>query len=294
MAPHLHAAVRGAIPRATIRQVVRATYVQVWWPRFDRPVYVNRTPVWDGAGYCDTDTGQVLPTFDQALDDLELTPENQPAHVQRFGSQVDMAGIIAPSRDADRAIRYLTKYLAKSIAATYADQDDEDPEVEAHIDRMHRELIWLPCSEHCANWLRYGIQPKNAGPGLQPGMCPSHAHDRENLGIGGRRVLVSRQWSGKTLKEHRADRATVVRETLLNAGIVAPEIERMAADITLPDGRPRFLWSEVAPDPWTYAMVIMRSVVERSRWREQYEAAKRLDTHSAIRSEGRPDEGPAP
>ena len=48
MAPHLHAAVRGAIPRATIRQVVRATYVQVWWPRFDRPVYVNRTPVWDG------------------------------------------------------------------------------------------------------------------------------------------------------------------------------------------------------------------------------------------------------
>ncbi len=30
------------------------------------------------------------------------------AHVVRFGSQVDSAGIIAPSADADRAIRYLT------------------------------------------------------------------------------------------------------------------------------------------------------------------------------------------
>jgi hypothetical protein len=126
MAPHLHAAVRGVIPRATIRQVVRATYVQVWWPRFDRAVYVHRVPVWDGDGYCDPDTGQLLPTFDEALDDPELTPEDRAAHVERFGSQLDMAGIIAPSEDADRAIRYLTKYLSKSIASTFADPDEPD------------------------------------------------------------------------------------------------------------------------------------------------------------------------
>ena len=32
--PHLHAAIRSVIPRATLKQVVKATYVQVWWPAF--------------------------------------------------------------------------------------------------------------------------------------------------------------------------------------------------------------------------------------------------------------------
>ena len=35
LAPHLHAAIRGTIPRQVIKQVVRATYLQVWWPSFD-------------------------------------------------------------------------------------------------------------------------------------------------------------------------------------------------------------------------------------------------------------------
>ena len=50
LAPHLHAAIRGAIPRATLRQVVKATYVQVWWPPHDQPVYLDPDsfPVWDG------------------------------------------------------------------------------------------------------------------------------------------------------------------------------------------------------------------------------------------------------
>jgi hypothetical protein len=39
--------------------------------------------------------------------------------------------------------------------------------------------------------------------------------------VGCRRVLVSRDWSGKTLAEHRADRAAAVREALLSAGMVA-------------------------------------------------------------------------
>jgi hypothetical protein len=216
------------------------------------------------------------PTWEEALDQVQADPDAEPMHVVRFGSQTDIKGIIAPSPDAERAIRYLTKYLTKSIADTFAPDDDETGphwSHEAHIDRLHDELRYLPCGETCANWLRYGVQPKNPTAGLRPGRCKK-AHDRENLGLGGRRVLVSRQWSGKTLAEHKADRATVVREALEAAGMLAPEIERMAATVTMPDGSPRFVWSDNRPDPITYAQVLMAAVAERLRWKAQYQAAK--------------------
>src|SRR5829696_5011781 len=187
LAPHLHAAIRGAIPREVLRRVIRATYVQVWWPSFDRAVYVHRVPAWSGDGYADPDTAEMLPTWQEAL---EAEQEAGPVHSMRFGDQTDMAGIIAPSRDADRAIRYLTKYLSKSISDPLDDGGD-DAARERHIDRLHAELIWLPCSPRCANWLRFGVQPDEPRPGLIPGRCWSKAHDRENLGLGGRRVLVS-------------------------------------------------------------------------------------------------------
>jgi hypothetical protein len=116
LAPHLHAAIRGAIPRETLRRVIRATYASIWWPSFDRPVYVERRPLWTGAGYCDPDTGEMLPTWTEALDGVD-----RPVHEMRFGREMDMKGIIAPSPDADRAVRYLTKYLAKAIADPVAD-----------------------------------------------------------------------------------------------------------------------------------------------------------------------------
>jgi hypothetical protein len=133
-------------------------------------------PVWDGADYCDPDTGEVLPTWQAALDRAEADPEAEPTHVMRFGAQVDMAGIIAPSPDADRAVRYLTKYLTKSMAATCSD-DEPSPLREAHVDRLHQELRFLPCSPAYANWLHYGVQPDQPGPGLRPGRCASPAHD---------------------------------------------------------------------------------------------------------------------
>ena len=167
-----------------------------------------------------------------------MIPTLKPAHVMRFGSQADIRGIIAPSEEADRAIRYLTKYLTKAIAEPITEATSAARQ--AHIGRLHDQLRWLPCSERCANWLRYGVQPKDPSSGLRAGHCPSKAHDRENLGCGGRRVLVSRHWSGKTLAEHKADRATVVRETLHAAGIVAPEVERLSAEVKKsPDGLPR-------------------------------------------------------
>ena len=296
LAPHLHAAIRGAIPHKIIKAVVEGTYYQLWWPAFDRPVYVDRVPVWTGSDYADRDTGEVLPTWGEALDHLDADTDASPAYVLRFGAQLDARGLIAPSEDADRAVRYLTKYLTKSIADAYADPDDRHATYAAHVDRLHEEVRWLPCSERCANWLRYGIQPDQPGPGLVPGRCASKAHDRENLGLGGRRVLVSRQWSGKPLTEHPAHRASGVREALMSAGRDAPDLDRMAASVTLPDGSPRFLWADIRPDHDTYVQAILNSVAERQRWRARYEAAKAsagaVDNRSA--NGPPPAGGPAP
>ncbi|WP_210414769.1 replication initiator [Microlunatus elymi] len=296
LAPHLHAAIRGAIPRHRLRQVIKATYVQVWWPPCDRPVYMHRTPVWDGSGYIDADTGKALPTWEEAVDALVDDSEAKPAHVMRFGTQADIRGIIAPSEEADRAIRYLTKYLTKAIAEPIVDSTAAARD--AHIDRLHDQLRWLPCSERCANWLRYGVQPQNPTPGMRAGHCPSKAHDREHLGVGGRRVLVSRHWSGKTLAEHKADRATVVRETLHAAGIVPPEVERLSADVTAPDGLPRYVWTDTRPgSPGEYRKIIFAAIQQRRAWQQQYDAAKAatdpVENHSAS-DHGGTDAGPAP
>src|SRR4051812_10429042 len=48
LAPHLHAAVRGVIPRQTVKDVAAATYAQLWWPQSSEPVYVgDELPRWD-------------------------------------------------------------------------------------------------------------------------------------------------------------------------------------------------------------------------------------------------------
>ena len=65
--------------------------------------------------------------------------------------------------------------------------------------------------------------------------------------------------------------------TLLTAGIVPPEVERMAASLTLPDGSPRFVWTDVKPDPGRYAEVILTAVAEKVTWRAEYENAKRAN-----------------
>lgn len=276
LAPHFHTAIRGAIPRATVREVTRATYLQLWWPPMLDPVYVQRVPVWAEEHYRDPDTGYPLPTWDQAIEALDDDPDTRPAHVMRLGQQVDIKGILGGTPDADRAVRYLTKYLTKAVAETYADDDGHVAAYEAHIDRLHEHVRWLPCSKECANWLRFGVQPHDAGPGLAPGHCPSKAHDRDHLGVGGRRVLVSRRWSGKTLTEHKADRAAVVRAALEAAGIEPPAANRMAAETLHEDGRPRFVWDDVPLSQYDYGRVVMATVIEARRWRAQYDRAKEL------------------
>jgi hypothetical protein len=274
-APHVHAALRGAIPRRTVRAVRAATYHQVWWPAHDTPVYMDQVPVWsEHRGYCDPETGRALPTWQEALDELDGDPAAEPAHVVRFGSQDDIRGLIAGTPGADRAIGYLCKYLTKTVAGTYAGPGEEvGPELAGHLDRLAEEVRWLPCSPRCANWLRFGVQPDGAGPGMVPGRCPSKAHERENLGLGGRRVLVSRRWSGKTLSEHRADRAAVVRAALQEAGIDPDDHNEYS--ISGSDGR--WAWEIIGRsriDAHSYAAAIAESVAVRQRWRRQYEAVK--------------------
>jgi hypothetical protein len=117
-------------------------------------------------------------------------------------------------------------------------------------------------------------------------MCPSKAHDRENLGLGGRRVQVSRNWSGKTLAQHRAERAEVVRQVLAESGIEAPERDRWSAEVLTDDGRRRFVWEDMPTDDADYIDVVMGSIAEQQRWRREYESARtRWD---AVRSRSHP------
>ena len=217
LAPHGHHAVRGTIPRKLLKAVAAATYHQVWWPQFDRPLYtVDKPPMWDdeAQSYMDSRTGQRLPTWDEALSELD-TDDAIPAHVARLGT-VDVRGIEPGSRKAGKAIGYITKYITKDLTDTA--EPTSDPQRQ-HLDRLHAELATLPCTPACANWLLYGIQPKKAKEGLLPGRCTGKVHQRQTLGYTGRRVLISRNWSGKTLTDHRHDNRDYIHAVLVAAGV---------------------------------------------------------------------------
>jgi len=285
LAPHLHAAVRGVIPRSVVLQVIAATYHQVWWPPFDEPVYTGTAvPTWDPGleAYVCPFSGHPLPSWDAALDELDADLAARPAHVVRFGKQVDYKWLIADSTRTDRVVGYLTKYLTKAISDAY-DPESITANQRTHVDRLMDQVRILPCSPECANWLRYGITPKHAGNDLVPGECTKAAHDPENLGYGGRRVLVSRQWTGKTLEVHKADRAAVVRQVLEHAGIDVDDTHRCCAEVTDDHGNPRYEWQPLDPTQitsGTWRSAVLASIAEAQRRRAQYDAAKRAGPDS--------------
>jgi replication initiator protein RepSA len=260
LAPHIHIAIRGAVPRPLLRQVLAATYHQVWWPSTDVIRYDgDDLPVWDETTrtYLAPATGEILPTWDQALDAIGLT--DMPLHVARFGAKFHAEGVLAGSKDAARCIRYLTKYLTKHVADCHqADTDNQ----RAHMDRLAEALRFEPCSPRCANWLRYGIQPKNARPGLVPGRCMGKAHRPEHVGYAGRRVLTSRKWSGKTLADHRGDRKTWLIQTL---GLEPPDPARYTWLVVTPSDR-----DYLPPDKR-----LLHVVAERNRWQAALTEARR-------------------
>jgi hypothetical protein len=266
LAPHAHIAFRGAISRADLRAVIAATYHQVWWPRAEVVLYeTEQLPVWHEASgsYIDQATGEILPSWAQALD--AIGPKDEPLHVARFGPKFDAQGVLAGTKDANRCVGYLTKYLTKQISGCHAADTDGQ---RAHAARLADALRYEPCSPTCANWLRYGVQPRNARPDLVPGLCRGKAHRFENLGYAGRRVLVSRKWSGKTLTDHRADRQ----------GWLAAMLDLPAEDAS------DFKWERVTPaDPDHMPPVqrLLHVLRDRAAWKGALtEARRRAEEHA--------------
>ncbi|MGW4795407.1 replication initiator [Nonomuraea sp. NPDC004297] len=279
LAPHLHMAVRGTLARAELRQVVAATYHQVWWPAADRVRFEEEgLPVWRaGAGYVDPATGEVLPSWDEALDRLAGDARAVPLHVARFGAQVDMQGVLGGTADADQCMGYLVKYLIKSVSGG-ALTGDAGSARRRHVGRLLEALRFEPCTPGCANWLRYGVQPKDAKAGLVPGLCRGKAHRAEHLGYGGRRVLVSRRWSGKTLGEYAAERRAWVTAAL---GL---EEEREAD---------RLVWhvaKDSDPGVPELRVRVAELVTERQRLRRALKQASTDGAHGADEAGGRNDE----
>ncbi len=267
-APHLHAALRGAIPHEITRQVVSATYHQVWWPNHDRLVYGSGReadhPVWDwnARTFVDPNTRVPLTAWGEALDAIARDKDAQPAHVVRFGEQCKPKGILGGTEEAGRHIGYLTKYLTKSISEVI---EPETAAQRAHHDRLHAELAITPCSTRCPVWLLYGIVPAGANSKTIPGRCKGKAHRRGTLGVPGRRVLVSRKWTGKTLPDHRSDREDFVRQLLADAGISKPP--RDPARVVIVMCKPGH---DVIP---ARDELIMRAVAQRITWRTEYDKA---------------------
>ena len=260
LAPHVHLAIRGTVSRKDLRQVIAATYHQVWWPptvmRFDD----GEAPVWHepSGGYLDPATGELLPTWQEALD--AIGPDGKPLHVARYGPKFDAQGVLAGSKDAGRCIGYLTKYLTKQLGHCH---QEEAPAAAEHAARLVDALRYEPCSPTCANWLRYGIQPLNPRPGLRAGHCKGKAHSTQHLGYAGRRVLVSRRWSGKTLADHRAD-----RKAWLMAMLDLPAI----------DNSDRYMWERVNPgdpDHLPPGQALLHVLADRARWQAALDLAER-------------------
>ncbi|MEU4705833.1 replication initiator [Nocardia salmonicida] len=263
-APHLHIAIRGSVPNALLKAVTAATYRQIWWPHFDREVYTgDNMPVWDySAGtFADPKTGVPLTSWDDALSVMDEVDDLEPAHVIRFGVQDKPIQILGGTDKMDIKVRYLVKYLTKSVGDLL---EPPSRRVAEHYDRLHAELQHTPCSPKCGVWLRYGIVPKGATEKTQPGRCKTKAHRRETLGLPGRRVLVSKLWTGKTLPDHKAERQEFVRQQLAAVGIVKPDTSTVRV-YPAPPGDPD------AP-PREY--LVMALVAARSKWRAEYTTAR--------------------
>ncbi|MGW5318942.1 replication initiator [Nocardia thailandica] len=262
-APHLHIAIRGSIPNAILKAVTAATYRQIWWPHFDREVYTgDRMPVWDySAGtFADPDTGNPLTSWEDALAVMDEVDDLEPAHVVRFGEQDKPIQILGGTDKMDVKVRYLVKYLTKSVGDIL---EPPSRRVAEHYDRLHAELCVTPCSPQCGVWLRYGIVPKGASEKTQPGRCKGKAHRRETLGLRGQRVLVSKLWTGKTLPDHKAERAEFVRQQLEAVGITQPDRSHIRV-YPAPPGD---------PDAPPKEHLIIALAAARSKWRAEYTTA---------------------
>ena len=155
-------------------------------------------------------------------------PRTSRWHVARFGDRFDAQGVLAGSKDASRCIGYLTKYLTKHLGRLPPGRHRRPSRPRRPARRRAAVRAVLADVRELAP-LRHPAQERPARPA--PGRCKGKAHRREYLGYAGRRVLVSRKWSGKTLADHRADRKTWLTGTL---GLPATDPARYAWEPVTP------------------------------------------------------------
>jgi hypothetical protein len=192
-------------------------------------------------------------------------------HVARFGAQVDARGVMPGTQDAERTIRYVTKYITKQTSDCHKLTTNRQ---QHHLDRLWQQLQLTPCTDRCANWLLYGVQPKKAHAKLKPGRCKGKVHQRETLGIGGRCILISRDWSGKTLADHKHDAKAWVRALLgVTTDPAAAPVDDQG-DTAEPVLHAWELARPDDPDVMPVAHRLMRSISEQARWRSELLAAK--------------------
>lgn len=266
LAPHAHFAIRGALPRRLLKQVAAATYHQVWWPPFDHPTYtVDKPPTWnpDRKSYVDPRSGEALQTWGRHS--KHSTPP--PAYVARLGTidPREVKGVQGGTKDAQRCIRYVTKYVTKDIAEQANPRGDAQ---RAHFDRLHEELSTLPCSPTCANWLLYGVQPDKAKPGLVPDGAPAKSTSGQRSAspvVGCLSPAVVRQDPvGPTRRQPRVGPRG-------QAGAVDGEHEDQA------DEQPRYSFELAKPgDPEVPPIEhrILRAISTRTRWRQALQQAR--------------------
>jgi hypothetical protein len=97
--------------------------------------------------------------------------------------------------------------------------------------------------------------------------------------MGGRRVLISHQWSGKTLADHRADNYTWVRDLLgiTTATIPADDTNSASESDDQAATTTRYVWEKARPtdpDVMPLAARLLMAVSARIRRRNQLRQAQ--------------------
>ena len=261
LAPHVHLAIRGTISRHELREVLAATYHQVWWPSTQTVKYDGgHLPVWDEhtGTYLDPDTGEVLPTWDQALD-----------AIGDAGRAAARGPVRRPVRRPGRPRRIPRRQPVHRLPHQVPDQAPRrlPPGRHRHPDGARRPARRrAAATSHARRLARTGCatasSPRTPRPGLRPGACKGKAHRREYLGYAGRRVLVSRKWSGKTLADHRADRRTWLTSAL---GLPATDPARYSWEPVKPGD----------PDHMPNGQRLLHVVADRIQWQTALAEARR-------------------
>ncbi len=174
LAPHVHIAMRGTVSRTELRQVLAATYHQVWWPDTSTVALPRRRAAGVARGQ------RQLPRPGDRGSPADLgrgarcdRPEDEPQHVARFGERFDAQGVLAGSRDANRCIGYLTKYLTKHVADCHQAADTRPARAHRTARRRAPVRAVLPHLRELAA-LRRPAQERPSGPaaGLLQGQGP--------------------------------------------------------------------------------------------------------------------------